>query len=63
MKIDINEELVKQLQGFFKDSSFKDLDELVDFILKDYLEKNKMEEDADSDKDILQERLKNLGYL
>jgi metal-responsive CopG/Arc/MetJ family transcriptional regulator len=62
MKIEINEDLAQRLATFLQESSFTDLNELIEFILNDYLENN-TDSSEKSDQEILQERLKNLGYL
>lgn len=65
MKINIDNDLVKTLEEQQKESSFKKLEEFIEFILTDYLEKNKnsTEVNSNSDQDLLNDRLKNLGYL
>ena len=63
MKIEINEDLQNRLQAYLKETSFKTIEELVEFILAEHLDQNKTDRGNDSDKEILQERLKNLGYL
>ena len=62
MKIEISEELSQRLKIFLKESSFRDLDELVEYIINEYLE-NRDDTAEKTDQEILQERLKNLGYL
>ena len=65
MKIDIDSKLVKIIEEHQKKTSFKKLEEFIAFILSDYLEKNKISTDVNSksDQDLLNDRLKNLGYL
>ena len=65
MKINIDNDLVNTLVEHQKETSFKKLEEFIEFILTDYLEKNKNSTSAisNSDQNLLNERLKNLGYL
>ena len=63
MKIEINDNLLNHLNEFLKETSFKNLDELLEFILKDYLYNNQVDSNKEEDKKILEERLRNLGYL
>ena len=65
MKINIDNNLVNTLVEHQKETSFKKLEEFIEFILTDYLEKNKNSTSAisNSDRNLLNERLKNLGYL
>jgi len=63
MKIEIDDKLYILLTEFLKETSFKNLDEFIEFILKDYLNSNKVDSNKTEDKKILEERLKNLGYL
>ena len=63
MKIEINADLQSRLQDYLKQTSFKTIDELAEFILMEYLDKKETDKINDSDEEILQERLKNLGYL
>ena len=65
MKINIDNNLVNTLVEHQKETSFKKLEEFIEFILTDYLEKNKNSTSAisNSDQNLLNERLKNLGYL
>ena len=63
MKIEIDDNLFSHLNKFLKETSFKNLDELIEFILKDYLDNNPVNSNKEEDKKILEERLRNLGYL
>ena len=65
MKINIDNNLVNTLVEHQKETSFKKLEEFIEFILSDYLEKNKNSTDtiSNSDQKLLNDRLKNLGYL
>ena len=63
MKFEINDNLAADLTGFLKETSFKTLDELIEFILKDYLDNQQADLNKTENKKILEERLKNLGYL
>ncbi len=63
MKIEIDDNLFSYLNKFLKETSFKNLDELIEFILKDYLDNNRVNSNKEEDKKILEERLRNLGYL
>ena len=63
MKIEIDDNLLNHLNEFLKETSFKNPDELIEFILKDYLGNNQVDSNKEEDKKILEERLKNLGYL
>ena len=63
MKIQIEDDLIARLSEYQKETSFKKVDELINYILSDYLDNQKRDLQKDSDKEILRERLKNLGYL
>lgn len=66
MEIKLNSDLVKRLKSYQQQSSFKNFDELIEYILSDFLDKTESRQDdpdEKSDKQKLNERLKNLGYL
>ena len=63
MKIHIDDDLIARLSEYQKETSFKKIDELINFIITDFLNKQNLDQQKDSDKEILRERLKNLGYL
>lgn len=65
MDISIDTELEKQLKDILKNTSFKNLTELINFILLEYItqRQEKAAEQKINDKEILENRLKNLGYL
>ncbi|MCB0281398.1 MAG: hypothetical protein KDF60_02370 [Calditrichaeota bacterium] len=67
MNININEELFEQLKNFLDQTSFTQVEDLVHYILEDYLERNKQvlpkSDDRDNDEKSLNNRLKDLGYL
>lgn len=64
MKIEINDELFDQIKCFLDQTSFTRIQDLVQFILEDYLEQNKeATRKSDSDENQLNNRLKDLGYL
>jgi metal-responsive CopG/Arc/MetJ family transcriptional regulator len=63
--VKIPDTLYKELENVHKQSIFPSLDDLIIFILQEYLDKQnaspeKNEKDAEK---IIKERLKNLGYL
>ena len=65
MNLKINDDLFNRLKDHHKDTSFKNLDELVEFIIENYLkensDRNKNEEASTPDE--INQRLKDLGYL
>lgn len=66
MEIKIDEILINRLKEFQKETSFKNFEELIEFILNDYLNKSQVEKDETNlsrDKQKLNDRLRNLGYL
>jgi len=63
MKIQIDDDLIAQLSEYQKETSFKKIDELIHYILSDYLDSQNGKLQKDTNKEILRERLKNLGYL
>ena len=66
MNVFINNHLFERLTAHRHNTSFKKTEELVEYILDEYLIHLKQKHnssDNKSDKDILNERLKNLGYL
>ncbi|MCB9058247.1 MAG: hypothetical protein H6627_06750 [Calditrichae bacterium] len=67
MNININEELFEQLKNFLDQTSFTQVEDLVHYILEDYLERNKQvlpkSDDRGNDEKSLNNRLKDLGYL
>lgn len=65
MDISLDTELEKQLKDILKNTSFKNLTELINFILLEYItqRQEKAAEQKINDKEILENRLKNLGYL
>lgn len=63
--INIPDALFRELQACQKESIFPTLDDLAAYILQDYLDKQKnksgdMEEETQQ---VIEKRLKNLGYL
>jgi Arc/MetJ-type ribon-helix-helix transcriptional regulator len=61
----IPQELYRRLQAHLKNSVFSSMDDLIAFALQDFLDRQNTtggDTAADADK-IIQERLKNLGYL
>ncbi len=66
MNVTINKQLFEKITAHQHSTSFKKTEELVEYILEEYLSRYKDENDSSgnkSDKDILNERLRNLGYL
>ena len=66
MEIKIDDTLINRLREFQKETSFKNLEELIEFILNDFLDKGQIQQDETDpklDKQELNNRLKNLGYL
>ncbi len=63
--INIPETLKLELINILEGSVFTSVDELASFVLQDYIDKQKgnNEPSAEQDEDIIKERLKNLGYL
>ncbi len=62
MTIEIDENLVQRLQQHLEKSSFSDLDELLRFILQDYLRAQE-ETGRNTDDQDINDRLKDLGYF
>lgn len=66
MHIIINDQLIERLSVHQKNTSFKKIEELVEYVIEEYLsainEKDNSS-DSKSEKEILNERLRNLGYL
>ena len=63
--INIPDSLYLELQTYQKQSIFPSVDDLVSYILQDFLDKQKSDSER-QEKDIervIEERLKNLGYL
>ena len=66
MKIKIDDVLLSRLKEYQKQTSFKNIDDLIGYILTQYLDSTNTDSnkpDSKSDSDELNERLKNLGYL
>jgi len=63
--IRIPDPLLDELAKFHEESIFPSLDDLIIYILQEYLDKKNAspQNDRNSDDEIVQERLKNLGYL
>ena len=65
MNLKINDDLLNRLKDHNKETSFKDVDELIEYILEKYLSENSQQIPNDdlSIPDKLNQRLKDLGYL
>ena len=63
--INIPDALYRELLTRQKESIFPTLDDLVAYILQDYLDKqkNKSGDKEDETQQVIEKRLKNLGYL
>ena len=56
--------LFEELAQYHKQSIFPSLDDLIIYILQEYLDKQNTQQDNEKNDDkIVQDRLKNLGYL
>ena len=65
MNISIKDNLLEKLEGYLKETSFKDLNELIEYILENYLAENlgQIRNPAPKAPDEITQRLKDLGYL
>ena len=64
MDIKISNDLNEKLQNHLRESSFRSLDELVNFILNDYIKKIEEYQNENMQEDeTLNKRLKDLGYF
>ncbi len=64
MEIDLDPHTLDRLNAYLRDSSFKDLSQLIRFILNDFLEQNETGNAAsENEDDTLNRRLKDLGYF
>ncbi len=60
-KIIIPENLFRQLQVYLEESIFASVEDLAAYILQDFLDKHTTK--SPKEKKIVEERLRNLGYL
>ena len=60
--IQIPEALFKEILKRVPESSFKSVDDLITFILQAYLD-NQENNTTEDEQEIVEERLRNLGYL
>ncbi len=63
MNVKIDESLLASLEEHRKETPFRDIHELVDFIIRDYLLAQKAESSAEDGDDELDKRLRDLGYM
>ncbi len=65
MQLKLNANLVKRLKDYQKNTSFKELDELVAYIIESYLTEKTVtrKNDHHESLDEVNQRLKDLGYL
>jgi hypothetical protein len=65
MNLKINDSLFNRLQNYHKETSFKNLDDLIEYILESYLAENygEAKNEETSAPDEINQRLKDLGYL
>ncbi|HED09951.1 MAG TPA: hypothetical protein ENJ10_04635 [Caldithrix abyssi] len=63
MKISIDEKLLIALEEHRKETPFKDISELIHFILQDYLLAQENDTVMDDGKKELDDRLRDLGYM
>ncbi len=64
MNITLDPALLKRLEKYLSDSSFKEMTELVNFILNDFLDQNDASgQTSFTDTDGINNRLKDLGYF
>ncbi|KAA3612033.1 MAG: hypothetical protein D8M58_20020 [Calditrichaeota bacterium] len=64
MECKINDEILDRLKEYQKNTSFKNLEELIEYILEEYLNKNKDKSDGPHTMPAeINQRLKDLGYL
>jgi len=62
MTIEIDDNIAQRLQQHLEKSSFSDLDDLVRFVLEDYL-RAQQESGRNTDDQDINDRLKDLGYF
>lgn len=64
-KISVPENLFANLQAYLEQSMFASVDDLAAYILQDFLDKQTGGQDQSSEdgNKIIEERLRNLGYL
>lgn len=66
MNISLNDDLYSQLKEYLEETSFKNIEDLIEFILEDYLgsvSRNTNDMSNEKNNDLLNKRLKDLGYL
>jgi len=65
MNLKISENLLNRLKNHLKETSFKSIDELVEYILENYITENMGQsvKEESSTPDEINKRLKDLGYL
>ncbi len=65
MNLNIREELFGRLEEYQKETSYKSLNELVEYILESFLKENVNQTNQlnSSSPDEINQRLKDLGYL
>ncbi|RMH62900.1 MAG: hypothetical protein D6677_08660 [Calditrichaeota bacterium] len=64
MSITLDEKLVAALEAYRAQTPFRTVDEVVDFIVRDFLRAEAENlENAGGDEDALTQRLRDLGYL
>ncbi len=63
MKIAIDEELLALLEEHRKETPYKDIGELIHFILRDYLLAQEGDTPAGDGENELDNRLRDLGYM
>ncbi len=65
MQLKINDDLMNRLEDFHRNTSFKEVDELVAYIIESYLAEQTAtrKNDHPESTDEVNQRLKDLGYL
>lgn len=64
MKIEINEEIIKEIQKNIKGTNFKNVEDYVNFILKQIIKQEETSKGfSEDDEDKIKERLRGLGYI
>jgi len=60
MKVEIKNDLVEKIKENIEGTGFKDIDEYIDFVLRDILSEQEFNEE---DEEKVKERLRALGYM
>jgi len=60
MKVEIKNDLVEKIKEKIEGTGFKDIDEYIDFVLRDILSEEEFNEE---DEEKVKQRLRALGYM